>query len=1030
MFNVRGLKPRTTPSKVGTISDLLHDQSQLFIGLTETWLSDHVDAEINIEGYQVFRGDRKSFRQKRGRGSGGVAFYVRDDAVTNTETIMSFSNGVVESLGIHIKYWNLVVYLVYRSPDDSSHCRQSGYREFNQALEAIKNSINDLPTPTPDIIISGDFNLPNADWSQGVCKAGSNRVKEEEKMVSALHNLATDNFLLQQIEKPTHRDGNILDLLFTNNTDLVHSYSSSYSRVSDHNVLEIKAHYKMESPHGHQNDQDEVVETPSFYKLNFFSDRIDWDHFNYELNSIDWIREFRGLNVDDMLSKFITTCQSIANELVPKQKRLTKSLNRIPRHRRVLMRTRRRINTQLTKSPCEARRRALMKRLVTIETRLQKSHQDEEERRERKAVENITVNSKYFFSYAKSFSKIKTGIGPLMDAAGTLVSTAKGMASILSEQYQSVFSKPRFDTTDSYDIFPDIYPESPSISNVLFAEDELLDAIKEVSTNSAAGPDEFPAMILKQCSNAIVTPLCMIWRKSLSTGVIPAQCKMANIVPIHKGKSRAIPKNYRPVALTSLLIKVFEKVIRRHLVSYMEETHQFNPSQHGFRGGRSCLSQLLEHFDLVTRRMEEGKTVDVIYLDFAKAFDKVDMGITLRKLKKIGINGMLGRWLHCFLTGRYQRVIVNGTKSDPVPVVSGVPQGSVLGPLLFLILIGDIDQDVATSFISSFADDTRVGHEISSKDDCRLLQQDLQAVFDWANANNMEFNSDKFEHLRYSPCSTKMERHVYLADTGSPIEEKDSLRDLGVTLSNDGSFSMYIKEKAAKMKSKIGWVLRTFKTRELLPMMTLWKQLILSDHDYCSQLWSPDKIGDIQLLEMLQRSYLRKVQGLQGLSYWEQLRLVKMYSLERRRERYIAIYVWKILEGMVPNISTSHGIAGQWHARRGRSCQVPYILATASHRTRSIRFSSFAIKGPRIFNSLPMHLRNFSGGTVNQFKCRLDKHLKSVPDEPLIPGYTAYRTVDSNSLIDWHSHISRHLREDPKVQSRLRNALVDVPGSP
>ena len=286
------------------------------------------------------------------------------------------------------------------------------------------------------------------------------------------------------------------------------------------------------------------------------------------------------------------------------------------------------------------------------------------------------------------------------------MSNNKDMADILSDQYRSVFSRPRYENNDPDELFPDRPMSSSSLSNIVFTKEELLDAIKEVSANSASGPDEFPAILLKQCGDAFATPLYIIWRKSLDTGAIPAQCKMANIVPIHKGKSRAIPKNYRPVALTSLLVKVFEKVVRRHLVAFLEETQQFNPSQHGFRGGRSCLSQLLEHFDRITRLMEEGKTVDIIYLDFAKAFDKVDIGITLRKLNSLGIEGRLGRWLHCFLTGRSQKVIVNGTKSDPQPVISGVPQGSVLGPLLFLILIGDIDCDVSSFFISSFADDT------------------------------------------------------------------------------------------------------------------------------------------------------------------------------------------------------------------------------------------------------------------------------------------------------------------------------------
>ena len=163
-------------------------------------------------------------------------------------------------------------------------------------------------------------------------------------------------------------------------------------------------------------------------------------------------------------------------------------------------------------------------------------------------------------------------------------------------------------------------------------------------------------------------------------------------------------------------------------MEFMNDNILFNHSQHGFRGGRSCLSQLLSHFDRITYELEKGNGVDVIYLDFAKAFDKLDHGITLHKLKALGIRGHLGRWIFTFLTGRQQSVVVDGRMSLPKPVISGVPQGSVLGPLLFLVLIGDIDKNVATAFLSSFADDTRVGNGINSHADVDDLQRDLEAV--------------------------------------------------------------------------------------------------------------------------------------------------------------------------------------------------------------------------------------------------------------------------------------------------------------
>ena len=307
-----------------------------------------------------------------------------------------------------------------------------------------------------------------------------------------------------------------------------------------------------------------------------------------------------------------------------------------------------------------------------------------------------------------------------------------------------------------------------------------------------------------------------------------------------------------PVALTSHLIKVFEKVVRKHIVQFMTEHTLFNSSQHGFRGGRSCLSQLLNHFDKITHELEMGNGVDVIYLDFAKAFDKLDHGVTLAKLRALGIKGHLGRWIATFLTNRTQSVVIDGKKSSPKPVVSGVPQGSVLGPLLFLVLIGDIDKEVAEAFLSSFADDTRVGKGIATPADTACLQTDLDAVYKWSVDNNMMFNSDKFELIRYTNNSSKVvqSESSYMSNDGSVIEEKQHVRDLGVTLSNDATFTQHIMERCELVKSKIAWILRTFQSRHHVPMLTLWKTLVLCHLDYCSQLWSPNTVGSTQCLEL------------------------------------------------------------------------------------------------------------------------------------------------------------------------------------
>ena len=595
------------------------------------------------------------------------------------------------------------------------------------------------------------------------------------------------------------------------------------------------------------------------------------------------------------------------------------------------------------------------------------------------------------------------GIGPLLNSAKKLISAPRKMAELLSNQYSSVFSSPQYDSISVETLFPSFDVLSfRSLTDISFTDNELAEAMQGLDPTSAPGPDGFPAILLNKCSDALSTPLAKIWSSSLESGEIPSECKAATISPIHKGKSRALPKNYRPVALTSHLIKVFEKVVRKRIVEFMDEHRLFNDSQHGFRGGRSCLSQLLSHFDRITAELEKGYGVDVIYLDFAKAFDKLDHGITLHKLKALGIHGNLGRWISCFLTNRTQSVIVEGRKSAPKPVVSGVPQGSMLGPLLFLVLIGDIDKDVASSFLSSFADDTRIGRKITDISDLACLQADLEAIYTWSSANNMQFNCDKFELVRYrSNISKAVQAETsYTSYDGSPIEEKDHVRDLGVTLSNDATFKKHIQERCELAKSKISWFLRTFSSRQRCPMTTLWKSLIMSHIEYCSQLWSPSTVGNIQALELLQKAFISRIDGMYGLSYWEQLSELKLYSLERRRERYQVIYTWRILEGQVPNIDTTP-IRSTHSDRRGRMCIPPSLSSSAPERIKSIRFASLAHKGPRLFNSLPTEIRNLTGCSVDCFKGALDRYLRTLPDEPLIPSMTKYKDCDTNSIIDW-----------------------------
>ena len=201
--------------------------------------------------------------------------------------------------------------------------------------------------------------------------------------------------------------------------------------------------------------------------------------------------------------------------------------------------------------------------------------------------------------------------------------------------------------------------------------------------------------MLKEGKRQISRILSEIFKTSFDTGALPALLKSSLIIPVHKGESKAEPCNYRNISLTSHLTKMFERVLAKPLVRHLEENLKMDPRQHGGRSGRSTLSQLILHHDQILKAMEEGANVDAIYLDFAKAFDKVDHGLLLHKLKGVGVKGKMGRWIQEFLKNRENQVLVDDQKSMIFLLKSGVPQGSVLGPILFLIYISDISEGLS-----------------------------------------------------------------------------------------------------------------------------------------------------------------------------------------------------------------------------------------------------------------------------------------------------------------------------------------------
>ena len=463
------------------------------------------------------------------------------------------------------------------------------------------------------------------------------------------------------------------------------------------------------------------------------------------------------------------------------------------------------------------------------------------------------------------------------------------MAEELNVHFSSVFTR---EDTSSLPVPETKFngSEEEKLGQLVVTPEVVASKINNMKENKSPGVDGLSPKILKETVQQISKPLAHVFNMSLQEGIVPVEWKEANIIPLFKKGSRNKSVNYRPVSLTSVICKLLETIIRDHMMDFLVKHKLINTSQHGFLKARSCLTNLLCFFEEITKWVDDGSPVDVIYLDFQKAFDKVPHQRLILKLKSHGMGNSIINWIEQWLTDRRHRVVVDGEVSSWKSVLSGVPQGSVLGPILFMVYINDLEEGV-TGNILKFADDTKLFTKTKEIGDKQNLQDDIDKLVKWSEKWQMLFNFGKCKCLHIGPGNTSMNYEMGGTILSTTVKEKD----LGVTMDANMKVSEQCRIAASKANQVLGMIRRNITYKDKSLIVPLYKAIVRPHLEYCIQAWSPYLRKDIDMLEKIQRRATKLIPGLRDLRYEERLKECGLTTLETRRLRGDQIEVFKIL---------------------------------------------------------------------------------------------------------------------------------------